>query len=557
MTTLESAAAFNESYGTDSSADSRTHLQQLVVRVCLYRLIFLILLLVPLNLVWIREMPARGYFDFFLVPEYTVFFIIGFGATIFFLLFWSRFSNILLFFRLQLFADLVLATYLVLLTGGVTSHLFFIYLGIVFLYGRILGNRAANWTAGLIIAISVVLAVCSFVRVIPWWQPQLAANEVSYYFFLQLLALGLVLMLIKLGYGREDQLLLKIHYQEKALHRSETLKSRVFDWMDSALLVLDHEGRISTLNRKAIELTGNQHYHQVIGRPLDDVFPRLARIWAEWEKEQSFRMEIPQRDGRIFGATFSPVPEEHGTLILFKDITRIKELEERIHQMEKLASIGELAAGLAHEIKNPLAGIKGSLQLINQDSITPENRVQLQQVVQRDIHRLDRLLKDFLVFARPSQANLQQVGLDECIQVCVSHLRNEHTDVAFTVEESLRERYWSWDPDQLKQVLLNLMLNAAQAMEEMAEPWIRIGWAEDRKGEYVFIRDSGPGLDKEMTKSIFDPFVTTKKNGTGLGLSIAQRLAGQNNSWIELHNTEDAGAEARLYWHPEDMQAQR
>ena len=553
MTTLESAAVLNGDIGPDGAPDTRTHLQQLVVRVCLYRLVFLILLLVPLNLVWIREMPARGYFDFFLVPEYTIFFIIGFGATIFFLLFWSRFSNILLFFRLQLFADLVLATYLVLLTGGVTSHLFFIYLGIVFLYGRILGIKAANRTAGLIICISVVLAVCSSMRIIPWWQPQLAASEVAYYFFLQLLALGLVLMLIKLGYGRENQLLLKIHYQEKALHRSETLKSRVFDWMDSALLVLDEHGRISTLNRKAIELAGNKHYHQVIGHPLRDAFPRLARIWAEWEKQQSFRMEIPQRDGSIFGATFSPVPEESGTLILFKDITRIKELEERIHQMEKLASIGELAAGLAHEIKNPLAGIKGSLQLINQDSVTEENRARLQQVVQRDIHRLDRLLKDFLVFARPSQANLQEVSLEECVHVCMSHLQNEHESIAFSVDESLQGRKWSWDQDQLKQVLLNLALNAAQAMEDVSEPSIRVGWAEDHKGEYIFIRDNGPGLDPDMRKSIFDPFVTTKKNGTGLGLSIAQRLAGQNNSWIELHNMEPSGVEARLYWHPEEM----
>jgi signal transduction histidine kinase len=277
------------------------------------------------------------------------------------------------------------------------------------------------------------------------------------------------------------------------------------------------------------------------------LFPALADLWKEWDGKQSLRTEIEQGD-KILGTTFSTLPEDQGTLILFSDITRIKELENRVKQMEKLASLGELAAGLAHELKNPLAGIKASLQLLQHDSLSEAHRDRLHQVLERDIQRLDRLVTDFLAFARPAKANRHQVKLQEVISNTIFGLQEDNPDVAMEIDPSFYERAWYWDADQLHQVLLNLLMNAIQAARDEESPNIHISLHENESGEFISIVDNGPGIDPGLQSHIFDPFVTSKKGGSGLGLAIAQRLASQNSSWIELKNRPGTGTEARIHY---------
>ncbi|MFW6415126.1 MAG: two-component system sensor histidine kinase NtrB [Thermodesulfobacteriota bacterium] len=533
----------------------RSDLEHKVARVCLIRLLFLILLLIPLALTWFAKSPQKEQFLFINIAEYTVFLGIGFGLTLFFLLTWRYFSNIIFFFRLQLFSDLVLAALLSLLTGGIVSNFNFVFLAILFLYGRILGVRIAN-------IISVIIGL--FFVAISFYQfflqsgightPDLAISQISYHLFLQFLALGLVLMLLRMGYASEDQLLSDIAKKEKELRRSENLKSKVFDWMNSGLIVTDRSGNISVINRQALIDTGLSHHEEALGKKLHSLFPKLAEMFDHLEKDQNLRTEIKQED-RKFGATFTPIFEENSTLILFSDITRIKEMEERIQQMEKLATIGELAAGLAHEIKNPLAGIKGSLQLINQDTLDQHSRERLYNVIQKDIYRLDHLLKDFLAFARPSQAKKQEIDLQETVGYGVENLQNTAPGVSFYIDRSLEGKKWIWDREQLEQVLMNLLLNAAQASMQSDNAQVEVGHGKNHKGEYIYIRDNGPGFDPKDKKTMFDPFFTTKNDGSGLGLSIAQRLADQNNAWIEILNLEPGGAEARVYYTAKDNYA--
>jgi len=534
----------------------RPHLQQMVVKVCLARLLFLVLLLLPLGLAWLNKEAHTGYFRFFLEPHYTVFLVVGFGMTAFFLLTWSLFNDILFFFRLQLGADMVLVAFLVIITGGISSNFFFLFLGVIFLYGRLLGLKTANIVTACIACFMLIISLWQHLYPQSWQTPPLNPTQLIYYLSLQALALGLILTLLKLGYGQEDQLLSRMALQEQEFRRSENLKFRVFDWMTSALLVVDQEGRISTINRKALEMSGLPDATQAIGASLSDVLPDLDSLWRQWDKKDSFRTEVRQEDSdRILGATFSPIPEEQSYLILSSDITKIKELEQRVNQMEKLATLGELSAGLAHEIKNPLAGIKASLQLIIRDTLTKEQTERLHAVIQRDIKRLDRLISDFLVFARPSQANAEQVSLAEVVHSCLMNVQSQYDQVSFSIEPGLDSQEWYWDPEQLHQVLLNLILNAVQAVQEVSDPQVSIGLNADSNGEYLSIRDNGPGVDASRAKQIFDPFITTKRTGTGLGLSIAQRLAGENNSWITIRNRSPQGAEARVYCFERESEA--
>jgi len=530
-----------------SSNSIKPHFQQMVVRICLVRLAFLLMLLLPLGLAWMARAGTQSTLSFFLIPEYSGFLVTGSTLTLFFLLSWRFFSNIIFFFRLQLAADLVLVAYLTLLTGAITSHFSFLFLGIIFLYGRYLGFRVSKIITVVIALFFLATAPLHLLDVELMALPHLSYNEYCFNFSLQILALALVLMLLRLGYGREDELLTEINRQQQDLQRSEALKYRVFDWMSSALVVLDKQGSVTVINPVALELTGLTETRQALGKKLQHLFPALGQLWSDWDKKHTLRTETPaDEEGLIFGATLTPLPEENGTLILFTDITRVKELEKQVRQMEKLATIGELAAGLAHEIKNPLAGIKGSLQLLQQGSLAAEYTDKLHGVIQRDIQRLDRLLSDFLDFARPAEAHPKEIRLDSAVRLVLESMKQEYPDISFTIQDSILGKSWFWDPDHLHQILLNLLINAAQAARSSDQGEVRVGWAENESRGCIWIRDNGPGLEKDLEPSLFDPFVTTKDKGTGLGLSIAQRLAGLNSSWIRLAGCEQAGAEARI-----------
>lgn len=529
----------------------KSHLEQKVAKVCLIRLLFLILLLVPLALTWFAQAPQKEHFFFVDIGEYTAFLIIGFSLTIFFLLSWTFFSDVIFFFRLQLFSDLVLAAFLSLLTGGIASNFNFIFLAILFLYGRILGMRLANVITVLIGIFFIIISIYQFhIQSQIGQPPDLSGNQIMYNLFLQFLALALVLMLLRMGYGSEDQLLSDIAKKEKELRRSENLKSKVFDWMSSGLIVVDSLGAISVINKQALSDIGLNTPEEALGQEIQFLYPQLAEKWQELSENQNLRTEIQEND-KTFGATFTPISEEKSTLILFSDITKIKEMEERIQQMEKLATIGELAAGLAHEIKNPLAGIKGSLQLLDQNTLDEHSRDRLYNVIQRDIYRLDHLLKDFLAFARPSQAKKQELFLQDVVRSGIDNIQLSAPEVSFHIDSSLNSKKGEWDQEQLEQVFINLLLNAAQAAKQTESPQVEIGYNRDSKGEYIYIQDNGPGFDPNKKSAIFDPFFTTKDQGSGLGLSIAQRLAARNDSWVELINTPSSGVQARIYQSPE------
>ncbi len=526
-------------------------LRSIVVKVCLCRLIFLILILIPLAFFWIGHPFHQDIFAHFQEPIYTFFLIVGFALTIFFLLSWPFFNDIISFFRIQLVVDSLLVFFLLLLTGGITSNFSFLLLGLIFLYGRILGIKTAR-IHGLSVGL-FFLAISFFHYLQPsiWSYEKFSLYQLFYYSILQLLAIILVLFLLTLGKGREEDLLKSLNQHKIELQRAETLKSQVFDWMNSGLLVIDNSGQISTINRKALELKGDNKVQTVLGQPFGDIFPKLAQVWSRWDKRQILRTEVSHnQESKLFGVTFTPLPQDQGSLILFSDITKIKELEHRVRQMEKLSTVGELASGLAHEIKNPLAGIKASLQLIDQNNLAYEQKTKLYQIIQRDIHRLDHLLSNFLQFARPSQPDFENLNLYQNIESCLQTIKLQRQDVNFSLSNALKDICCSWDSQHFQQVTLNILLNGVQAVDQDQQPHIDIDLGQDHKGTYIAFKDNGSGLDPEKQELLFDPFITTKKEGTGLGLAIAQRLAVQNQAWIELNNLPTQGAEARIYIFP-------
>ena len=221
----------------------------------------------------------------------------------------------------------------------------------------------------------------------------------------------------------------------------------------------------------------------------------------------------------------------------------IKAMEERVRRMEKLASMGEMAAGMAHELKNPLAALASSIQMLAEErSDTPAYR-RLMQIALRETRRLNDLLTNFLMFARPPTGKGQPLRLDRAVGEIVALFERDSACAGrIAVVRRLAPDIWvSMDPVHLKQVLWNLLLNAAEAIEGAGE--IGVDVSSDRRGAaQIRVSDTGCGMSDELKASIFDPFFTTKADGTGLGLSMVHRILESWDGWLTVDSAPGSGS---------------
>ncbi len=214
---------------------------------------------------------------------------------------------------------------------------------------------------------------------------------------------------------------------------------------------------------------------------------------------------------------------------------KLKTLEDHVKRVEKLASMGEMAAGMAHEIKNPLASLAGSIQLLKEDIPPNPYHEKLMQIILRETDRLSELINNFLMFARPPAGKQVMVLLGEAVTEVISLFdKDPRRSRNVTVHSNLDGTIWvRFDPVQLRQVLWNLLLNAAEAIEKKGEIRIRLSQAKTNTA-VLDITDTGSGMSRDTIAQIFDPFFTTKPRGTGLGLSLVYRILESNRCRIDV-----------------------
>ncbi len=224
-----------------------------------------------------------------------------------------------------------------------------------------------------------------------------------------------------------------------------------------------------------------------------------------------------------------------------------RELESQLHQAERLAALGEMVAGVSHEIKNPLGIIQSTAELLAGAPDADETQKRLSAVIREESARLNGIVTEFLDFARPQTPNLRETMLDDIIKRNISFLRPELEKKGISVEHNLDGRPLALraDPDLLYRVFLNIFINALQAMEGGGT--IRLTAGEDQEAFTVEIRDTGPGISEENLPKLFNPFFTTKEKGTGLGLSIVKKLVEAHNGGIEVASALDEGTRVMLY----------
>lgn len=220
----------------------------------------------------------------------------------------------------------------------------------------------------------------------------------------------------------------------------------------------------------------------------------------------------------------------------------LQRMSEHVKRMEKMASLGEMAAGLAHEIKNPLASLSGSIQVLREENRHDPEHDNLMRIVLRETDRLTSLVSDFLLFAKPPAGKRESIRLDEAInEILELFQKNRTIQEKLTIERNLiHDIFVDVDPIHLRQILWNLLLNAAEAIDGEGRITVDMVHQKNRRIQIV-LTDNGEGISPENVDAIFDPFYTTKHSGTGLGLSIVYRILEYYGSRLDVDSTEGQG----------------
>ena len=221
-------------------------------------------------------------------------------------------------------------------------------------------------------------------------------------------------------------------------------------------------------------------------------------------------------------------------------------MEDRVKRVEKMAYMGEMAAGMAHEIKNPLASLAGSIQILKKEIQFDSELDKLMQIVLRETDRLSSLVNNFLFFAKPPVGKIEKIKLDSILNDTIKLFEKDRTcGGRISIQHKLDSNIWiEMDPVHLRQVLWNLFLNAAEAIEDEGIVEVKMYPLKHMKHHYVEVEitDNGCGMSNDVINSIFDPFFTTKPNGTGLGLSIVHSILESYNAWLDVESQVDKGS---------------
>lgn len=231
------------------------------------------------------------------------------------------------------------------------------------------------------------------------------------------------------------------------------------------------------------------------------------------------------------------------SLMMLKDVTEVKHLQDQMRQREKLAAIGQLAAGIAHEIRNPLAGISGSIELLSHETHNPDDQ-KLMKIILREIDRLNNLITEFLDYSKPEARPDQKVDLAYVMNDVINNIKaSPHTPKQLELNAKVNSGVIFGFSDKLKQAFLNISMNAVQAMINNDKPILEIRLETFGDEVVLSIKDNGSGMSEEVKKRIFEPFYTTKPKGTGLGLAITHKVLESHQTQIEIHSEMGIGTE--------------
>lgn len=439
----------------------------------------------------------------------------------------------------QVVGDLVLASSLVYLTGAADSPFVFTYSLAVVASAILLFRRGAFLTAAASSTAFIILSLAvqhGQLRPPTGSQP---ISEARLAFVLLSHTLAQFLIAALAGYLAEQASSAggRLSAREADLKELVALQNLIVNAMPSGLLTCDEKGLITFINPAAVGILG-QHPTEGDPRNLEDVLPGAMRL-PRTTRRAELSVDTPNGK-RVLGLAVTPLEEKSGSLlVVFQDLTYLRRMQEELKRIDRLASLGRVSAQLAHEIRNPLASMRGSAQLLGDDVKGSPHSLRLAQIIMRESDRLASLVEGYLDLARPPPPARENIRIDSVVGETIEMLRADPMTQGVLLEESLSPVEGLADAAQLRQVLINLLRNALVAVGKGGTVKVFV----DAQGAEARIRvwDSAGSIPADDLSRIFEAFYTTSAEGTGLGLSTVHAIVQAHAGLIAVTSSQAEG----------------
>lgn len=332
----------------------------------------------------------------------------------------------------------------------------------------------------------------------------------------------------------------------RTLKQTQDYTRQVVASMANGLLSVDIDGKIVSYNLLALEMLDLQEskvrgmdFNEVINFKAAGIFQTLNQCISVLDREITYR----KKSGEIVPLALSvtPILDENdncrGAVIILRDLSEIKHLEEKVRRSEKLAAIGKLASGVAHEIRNPLSSIRGFAQYLKNTLKDKPREKEYAETMVSEVDRINRVVTDLLTFARPMEADLVPTDVTELVERTVRLVKADAQSRDVDIRMSLSDlSKVPLDANQMTQALLNLLLNSLQAVDSGGHIEVGVELDPSVSRLKIWVEDDGPGISQDQKEKIFDPFFTTREKGTGLGLAIVHKIVENHNGEINLQS---------------------
>jgi len=471
-----------------------------------------------------------------------------------------KFKKEIIHVYIQCILDVILITALVYSTGGIESVYTILYPLVILYSVFFVGRRGSLFIAALSAVFYGFLLNLEYLGIIFPIRSSLFVYDFSagYVFsriFTHIISFLLLAILAGLVVAREKKTRELLTQKTEAFDNLDLLYHSIIESVESGIMTVDIKGNIKSFNRAAQDITGYS-FQELHNRNIQTLVPRIDVITGHGEGGsiqgltlRRFEINIEKKGGAsvLLGCSLSPLEDGTGqiigSIVIFQDLTSVKEMEQDVEQKKKLAWIGEMAAVLAHEIRSPLTAIGGSLQLLQKDLVVTGTQQRLMDIMWRGRIQLEELTSDFLLLARDNPEPAIMISVQEIIDEVLDTIRldgrwHEGISVKQTIEEGAviygKEK-------EIRQVFWNIVDNALQAMTDDGIVTIETMTSRSPNrggsGIDITISDTGCGIDASVLDHVTDPFFTTKDSGTGLGLTIVQRIIERHGGSLSIRSS--------------------
>lgn len=465
--------------------------------------------------------------------------------------------------------DVLVVSAAVALTGGITSLLTSLYALPIVAASTLRFRRGALQVAALGSALYTAIVIAQYTQLALVAGPVIGGELpppgiAQYTVALNVAGLFAVAFLAGSLAERMRRASVKLEQTSGELADLQFLNQYVIDSLVSGLVTADETNHVLTVNRSAVEIIGPA-LATAIGRPAGEVLQLptsfIATLEDDLRRLRSTRIEFQHQraDGSIdldLSAAPLPLPNgRHGYLYAFQDVTELKRLERSAQMQTRLATVGEMVAGIAHEIRNPLAAMSGSLQILRQELALSNDQAQLMDIVLRESERLNETIRSFLTYARPQQLNLQRLDLRRLVQdtaALLGHSPEVGEGHTIRVDVAAEEVLVEADESHIRQIVWNLATNGLRAMPDGGTLGLiaRRETIDGGTASVLIVSDEGTGLAPQEIDGLFEPFRGSFSRGTGLGLAIVHRISSDYGARVDVQSEPGRGTRFRVTFSP-------